>query len=172
MFNNINDWYFSISFFFKRYIKFKKDRKIFNFNKNTQDIYDKNYIKNKIAEQSIRNDVYDIERAYKYRDILFDISIFTQFTTTISTAGIMLSNILNTHSGGTKNKFTIGVSGIFIFSSGINYFINHLDRQFNQQQINILKKYDMYNDKYIDQNVEIYDAKERMDKLNQNNIEK
>jgi hypothetical protein len=110
-----------------------------------------------------------MERTYKYRDILFNLSMFTQFTTNISTAGIILSNIINTHSTGIRNtKFNIVMSGIFIFSSGTSQLINQFDKQLNQQQINILKKYDMYNDEYIDQNIEIHDTDEKINNLKQN----
>jgi len=125
---------------------------------------DKTNIKNQILKHMLQNDISDIDRAYKYRDILFDFSVITQLTITLSTAGIMISNLINTsQTSSWKNpRQTIFVSGLFILSSGLGSFINHIDKQFQQQQVNILKKYNMYNSKYIDQNIEPYDAKEQM----------
>ena len=131
---------------------------------NTQD---KTNIKNHISKHMLQNDIGDIDRAYKYRDILFDFSVVTQFTITLSTAGIMISNLINASqtSSGKSPRYTMFVSGLFILSSGLGSFINHTDKQFQQQQVNILKKYNMYNSKYIDQNIEPYDTKEQMKNL-------
>ena len=128
-------------------------------------------VKMNLQESIAKNDLNDINMFIKYRSLLFNGSIISSVCATLGLSALTTINIAQSiyPNYAMSKKIRFVPIGIFIVAGGLNLLFNQIDTKLETQQKNLLKKYNINTEQYIDQNT-INDIPS-MTKLEDNMIE-